>query len=756
MTFIYPLLLGGVVLIGIPVLLHLIMRQKPKHLLFPAFRFLLQRHRTNQRKLRLRHLLLLVLRVLLIAGLCLALARPKVFSERINLGGDRPVAAVLVFDTSPSMEYASGGQNRLDVAKRRAQELMDELPDGSRVAVLDTAEPGSEWFPTLSLARDRVADLRLRPANNPVTSRLAEAYRLFADLDQEAEGGDDILPKFLYVFSDRTQNAWDQSRVKDLEQLRDRLATEVHAVFVDVGVDSPADVALVSVRMPHQVIPTDGRAVLEVTVQATGSGCDTEVVCRIEGEKAAERKPIKLAAGQSQVLTFERGGLAVGPHQAEITLATTDALPFNNALFATFEVRGGRKLLVLADEPSDAAYWKLALESTGAFRCDVRTPVEVRDASPKEWNVYKAICLLNVAHPDHGLWEKLASYVQEGGGLAVVPGGQELNRDSYNNDGAAQRLLPGLLVKVVEAPAKDARGQESKGANWQEASYKHPIMAPFREWALRGNVDFLTFPPTAKRYWEVKPHKDDTYVIVSYEDKDHLPALLERNFDPKTKIKGHVLLYTTPLDRRHLDVAQPWNDYLQGISFYLVMVNKTVGYLAGDAEEANFLYVSGQQVPVAVLATERSATFTLQGPGLSAAEALVPRPEGKSEVALTQAQVPGNYTLVAADGKRIATFSMNPVPEESQLGRVPPEQIESLLGQGAVLPVGGKGASLHEALQGRWRQPLELFPWLMLLVLMVLAVENFLANKFYRKEGAEGEERVPAPTSEAQPDSPLA
>src|SRR6516165_874544 len=122
MSFLYPLMIGGLILAGIPVLLHLIMRQKPKHLMFPAFRFLLQRHRTNQRKLRLRHLLLLALRLLLIAGICLALARPKVFSDRLNLSSERPVAAVLVFDTSYSMEYASAGQTLLDLAKKRARE----------------------------------------------------------------------------------------------------------------------------------------------------------------------------------------------------------------------------------------------------------------------------------------------------------------------------------------------------------------------------------------------------------------------------------------------------------------------------------------------------------------------------------------------------------------------------------------------------------------------------------------------------------
>jgi len=268
MTFIFPFMLTGLILAGIPILLHLIMRQKPKHLLFPAFRFLLQRHRTNQRKLKLRQLLLLALRLLLILAICLALARPKVFSGRLGIGGERPVAAVLVFDTSFSMGYVSGHKDRLEAARERAGELLNELPDGSRIAILDTAEPGGEWLPSVALARERIADLKLRPANNPVTSRLAEAYRLLADLDQESETGDDTLPKFLYVFSDRTQDSWDQSRIKDLQQLRARLATEAHAVLVDVGMDKPVDVALVSLELPRQIVPLDDVAQVKATVRS--------------------------------------------------------------------------------------------------------------------------------------------------------------------------------------------------------------------------------------------------------------------------------------------------------------------------------------------------------------------------------------------------------------------------------------------------------------------------------------------------------
>ena len=174
MFFVHPLLLGGLLLAGVPILVHLIMRQKPKHVMFPAFRFLLTRHRSNQRKLQLRHLLLLALRMLAIALICLALARPKLSHQGILPSADRPAAAVLLFDTSYSMGYTpAGGVSRLEEAKRRAEELLDSLPANSRVAVLDSAEPGGEWDPTMSMGRERLSALQLRPNNYPVTARFA-------------------------------------------------------------------------------------------------------------------------------------------------------------------------------------------------------------------------------------------------------------------------------------------------------------------------------------------------------------------------------------------------------------------------------------------------------------------------------------------------------------------------------------------------------------------------------------------------------
>jgi hypothetical protein len=739
MTFVFPILLGGLVLAGIPVLLHLIMRQKPRHLLFPAFRFLIQRQRTNQRKLRLRHLLLLALRLVLIVALCFALARPKVFNERLNLSSDRPVAAVLVFDTSASMGYLIRGQSRLDEVKQRAQELLDGLPQGSRLAVLDTAAPGGEWLPSLSLARDRIAELTLHHANGPVTGRLAEAYRLFADLAQESDTEGEQPPRFIYVFSDRTQACWDAGRAKDLAQLRDRLGTEVHAVFVDVGTDKPVDVGLAAVDLPRQVIPTNSPLLLRVTARATGNDCDTEVVCRIDSEKTPERKPLKLGAGQSQVVAFERTGLTAGFHQAEITLATSDALPQNNSTFATFEVRGGRDVLAVADNPADATFWKWALEAPKAFNCNVVTTEEALRLFPDDLARFSAVCLIGVARPPQELWERLGRFVQAGGGLAIVPGGEETDRLAYESQ-PAQAVMPGRLVRVVQAA-------DSAAGTWKEASYQHPILAPFREWSQNLNVIFLKNPPVAHKYWEVTPLA--AHVIVSYGDAKALPALLEKNVD-RTKTRGRVLLYTTALDVTHLTSQPTWNDYL-ATSFYLVLVNKTVGYLAGDADEAGLLFLAGQAPRVLLPAKPRFPTYTLQGPQLSPTDAVVSRADAQGELMLPQAVTPGNYTLLGGDGRRTASFSVNLPPDESLLSRVPPEQIEALFGPGAVLAV-GHSINLQDALQGHWSQPLELGPGLLIALLFVLALENLLANRFYRRETPEaGETQTPRGESSQEP-----
>lgn len=85
MSFLHPALLSLAALAAVPVILHFLMRPKPKRLLFPALRLIETRRKTNVRRLRLRHIWLLLLRIAIIALLIIGLARPLVPAAHYGL-----------------------------------------------------------------------------------------------------------------------------------------------------------------------------------------------------------------------------------------------------------------------------------------------------------------------------------------------------------------------------------------------------------------------------------------------------------------------------------------------------------------------------------------------------------------------------------------------------------------------------------------------------------------------------------------------
>ena len=268
-------------------------------------------------------------------------------------------------------------------------------------------------------------------------------------------------------------------------------------------------------------------------------------------------------------------------------------------------------------------------------------------------------------------------------------------------------------------------------------------MAPFRADFESSNIDFVLYPRHAYDYWIVEPDAKTT-VLVRYSDKAKSPALLEKVPEGAAG-RGRVLLFTTPFDLRILDAnGRRANDYNANNSFYYTLTNRTIAYLAGGSEDANFNHTAGSPILIPLPANLRFANYVLRGPGITGADSQVARPEGGAELRLTQPQQQGHYSLTGPNREPVAAFSINLPPAESLLlPRIDVETLEDLLGSGSVLTL-GQNRKLKDALEGQLRQPLDLFPWLMLLLLFALAIENLLANKFYRgPAGAGGDVKTP-------------
>jgi Aerotolerance regulator N-terminal len=764
-----PILLTGAALVGLPILLHLIMRQEPKRMPFPAFRFLKQKRQINQRKIRLRHLLLLLLRMGLIALICLSLWQPTILSNGFSLRGGRPIATVIVLDTSPSMGYvlvaersgltetrqrllklldepAQGSWSCLDEARGRALEILEDLPSGSKVAILDTADRGEPlWSGNLAEARQRVRDIKKPRANSqPVTRALETAYALLARADTELEPGQEPFPRLLAVFSDRTVVSWDTTRVTELQSLRERVPPpSVYHLYVDVGVDKPVNTAITSLEFKPQIVPANQPVILSVTVEAVGGSTNNLLLFSVDGEQPV---PYPVNPGPDRPVTqpIRKFGLKPGLHHAKISLLTSDGLPFDNEKFVTFRVREPRNVLALVDMDSGsfmaraartlgasvgrAQLWKQALDSVGWYTCTVRPASEFASI---DFAKFEEITLLDVAKPTTELWDKLEAYVRNGGSVIVAPPlpGDADVAAAYQTE-AAGRVLPRKFTRWHDVPMND----DGVAWAWRSLSANRPFLTKFRE-SVEQN-EFLErggSRPTARGYWQVEAGPSDR-VVVAYNDapdsESRSPAVLEQSLGGR----GRVLQFTTPLgfvpDRVHNYQSAEW--------FYLVLVNEAVRTLVGDSEDQIFNHVAGQNVVIKWPTDAKpGATYYLSGPDVSATDAVIRRDEGQAffRFGPEKSSAAGSFTLQSEDGKWSDGFSINAPVEESNLDRLAPEAIADLFGPEALTPA-DKKRDLADILSGRFSQPIELFPFLMILLLMVLAVENLLANKFYRRKRA--------------------
>ena len=132
MIFLHPLVLFGIVAAAIPALLHLFQRRTPPEVEFPPLRYLNEAERRSARRLRLRHLLLLILRTALIVVLVLAAARPLVPARRMG-AAHPPTALALILDNSLSSGAVSGGQVTLERLKAAARAVLDRATPTDRL-----------------------------------------------------------------------------------------------------------------------------------------------------------------------------------------------------------------------------------------------------------------------------------------------------------------------------------------------------------------------------------------------------------------------------------------------------------------------------------------------------------------------------------------------------------------------------------------------------------------------------------------------
>lgn len=715
MGFLHALLLGGTLLAAAPVILHLVMRQQPKLLEFPALRFIRQRRESNRRRLRLRHWLLLALRVAAIVLLAIGLARPFVRTSSAWIGDrESPVAAALVFDTSARMGYLQRNQTRLQQAQEIAEWLLRQLPDESQAAVLDSRPAPPSFQVDLTAARQRVSRLEITPVARSVPETIESAAELLARSELER--------KEIYLFTDLTKAAFDPAAMESARRAVDALHGA--AVYViDVGVESPRNLGLGPLQLSGERLPRNRPLRLSGELKSIGDAGEQTVEAYVFDPATATsqvraRQSAAVAADGAARVEFMLTGLEPGLHQGDVQIKAEDALQIDNSRFFTVQIRPPQRVLIATAPPDVEDRARLLTEALSPttmreagqapYECDVISTDALEETNLEPY----AAVLLNDPRPlSPAAWQKLHAYAHGGGGIGIFLGPSADPLADFNSP-AARDVLPGKLLRQARYPDGDL--------SLAPHTFEHPLLAPFR--ARGASLPWIDFP--IYRYWQLEVDAEQATTLAPFSNGQ--PALLERVIGA-----GRVVTLTTPAAQTQdelIDDELKWNDSTAPLPSF-VLVNDLTLYLTGNGD-ARFNYLAGEDVFLRLPADVKVDTCLVTPP--SGVQFRVNTNQADRSLTIASVEQPGHYRVSAggAEGTVDLGFSVNLPAADTDLTRADPAALKSLFGDAQYRVARSRDQINRELSLGRVGR--ELFPYLALLVAIVLGVEQVIANRFYR------------------------
>ena len=728
--FTHAFLLSALAGLGIPVLLHLLLKQRNPRMRVSTLRFFeIQETRSSSRR-KLRNLLLLLLRLLVFALIVLAFARPYLPEGWGGTARPQRRDVILVLDRSLSLRAIDSGKPRWPAALAEARRILATLTEGDRAALIGIGERAEvlSGFGPPSLILERLKDLQPTVTRGDVSEALREAQSLVAALDSPGAAS-------VTVIGDLQRTGADQ-----LDRVS--LPRWLPVQFIRVGTVVSPNVAITDLRLPAE---PNGPLSMIVANYGDRPVQNRSVRCLLDGQAVSEIA-FSRGAGVSESLEWKLPRLSAGWHEAKVQLKDSDALAEDNVRRLAFQVPERIRVVAVENRSQVRSFEEqtffvaAALDpffgttnsGQGGFVVDILRPEAVAAAlSPNRPRPGPDVVLLPAMRSLPGeAVAALNAWVEHGGGVFFF-GGDSLEPSRFNAEFGA--LSPGQWGAPVSANAE---------VPWRIGAFDRtsPVFRPFAA-ARSGGPAVAEF--TRRHAVTATP---ESTVLARFDDEH--PFLLGR-----TVGRGAVLLANTSADTA-------WTDWPKHKSF-VPWVMAAVTWLAdrGDERllrssdplitgtEGRILGSSGSggltspaapsaaAVPGTLTATSAKNTApTVTAPPGSDRFRLQVRPavpgpppalEVRSDGTLVfEVPISGFYSVTDDSGRERWRLAANPPPIESDLAALEPSVAEGRLARRtdaeSELPPGWFG---NEPGRQEW--------WRILLAaaLALLLIETVVANR---------------------------
>ncbi len=690
MNFLAPAFLAGLAAIAVPVIIHLIHRERKVVIEFPSLMFLQRIPYRSVRRQKIRHLLLLLLRCAALALLVAAFARPFFHRRQAAVGTSGARELVVLLDRSSSMGYA----NRWDKARDAAKQAVGALgPTHRATLVLFAGDAQVASEPMAS--PDRV----IAAINAATLSAEGTQYAPALKLASQITAASTMPQRQVVLISDFQKVGW-----ANHNEIIFPLGTVVTPI--DLGGAAAPDVAVAQVTTDRDSTGDRDKVTVAARLINTGSASKLVTATLAVGGRDVQTKSVTLPATGAAQVAFTAIAVPSGATEGEVRV-TPDSLPQNDVM--RFTIAPDEAVNVLLVEPAGArANQSLYLSRALAIGDRPSFRVSIKDANaltPRDFDDRALVVLDEVPLPAGAVGARLRAFVDVGGGLVIAPGASRV--ESWPADWRG--VMPAAVGAVVDRTS-DAGGTLSS------LDYAHPIFEIFN--APRSG-DFST-----ARFYRYRALTPQNGGVVAARFDDASPAVVERAVG-----SGKVVVWASSFD-------QNWTNLpLQPV--FLPFVHQLAKHV-GRYADPRASYTAGEVLDLSRHG-EITAPFTSARGAESTLELTLQAPSGARERLsasganhLATLREQGFYELrgpstPVGSGRPIA---VNVEPAESDLSHLDPQDVVV-----AVTPVAGQrqpGSDFSAGTPQDQEQRQKIWWYLLMGALFLMAVETALSNRLSR------------------------
>ncbi len=692
-----PLMLGGMVLVGLPIAAHLLNRKARRAVVFPSIRLLREASASQSRFFRLRRWWLLALRALAVALLVLAFAEPAWRSASADTIGSAGGTTVFVLDASASTRRADAATTTFERMRGEVGRMIERLDAGASQA--DVIVAGAHPRALAGRATSNLDALRVLLQETTATEERADMAAALALAGQIL--ADQPRPTHIVVVTDGQTSNWLDEHGSGLNgfSLADDCAVDA------VVIASPdANVGLEAAGIAPQMVLPGQPCAVRVRARAF-AGASTAAVLRIElnGREQSVRSieiPGEEGAETAIMLTIPNEGFT---HSISITHAR-DALSLDDRVF--FSVNVGESIpvvLIADDDPDDPASGTFYLARALAPFGDARDRFVPRVVASSALNLAtlgaaRVVFVGDVTRISESAVAALKGHLASGGGIVWFCGGGALSE----NLAALERSMPDLLPFVPGAARQPVAGRPGTR-----------IVPGASGTAMLTSFDASTFVALGQawmgRVRDCSRIRSDALQVLAYDDGT--PGLSVRRYGDGT----FALANFSPAPRN--------GDLGRHAAFVALAQNLAAGVVP-EGEGVAALH-PGATVAIAVRGDMGAAgDFTVIGAdGRKRLDASIIRDRNSAVVTVPNVEHVGIYRVerTSRPGVTVASAAVNMDPRESDTRSLSSETLGALLRASSA---GGAAKQSSTAMRPNDGDGAPLW-WVAILVAMVAMVGEF-------------------------------